>query len=317
MPQKPETQRAEVGKDHPNVTIGMPVYNSVHSIEQALAGLAAQTYPHYRLVISDNASTDGTTEILKAWAAKDERITLYRQETNIGHTQNFRYVLDQADTEYFFWHASDDWVDPKYVEELLRVMTTQTRCAFVSPKIVHVKVDGSYVEEIPFPDLDSVSRLARTKQLLAQSWGHRIYGLFRTDALRSAKALTEEFGYVFGWDAIAQLPFMLNDRMCGTNQAVLYYRLNEGFSLKLYKPQTRAKMLRFWGRYLRSHLGAWHGSELTLFDKLRVFPSLLLHSIESLRLRPGKALFKMIKRPVRRVFKAVVLGPIRAVINRK
>ncbi len=46
----------------------MPVYNGVGSIEEALAALDKQTYRNFKLVVSDNASTDGTWEILRDWA---------------------------------------------------------------------------------------------------------------------------------------------------------------------------------------------------------------------------------------------------------
>ena len=310
-----EPVASPLGDTH--VTVGLPVYNSVATIGQALEGLMGQTYPHFRLVISDNASTDGTSDVLKAWAARDRRIILHRQATNIGHTQNFRFVLDQADTEYFTWHASDDWVSPNYLEALVGVMTAQPRCAFVAPRIVHVTTDGSPVGEIAVPKVAAQSRSARTRDLLRQSRGHRIYGLFRTDELRPAKKLAEEFGYVFGWDEVAQLPFVLRDRMCGTDEAILYYRLNEGFSLKLYKPRSRFKLLRLWGRYLWFHFRAWYASDLSLGQKLACVPELCHHSIDSLKLRPWRATVKLVRRPVRRVIKGLVKGPARLLSHRK
>jgi glycosyltransferase involved in cell wall biosynthesis len=301
----------------PRVTVGLPVYNSADTIEQALEGLRKQTYSHFTLLISDNASTDGTSEILKTWAARDDRVVLHRQEANIGHTQNFRYVLDQADTEYFTWHASDDWVGPDYLEELVRAITQDPRCAFVAPRIVHVRADGSPVDEIPVPTVAVESRAARIRDSLRQSWGHRIYGLFRTEDLRRAKSLAEDFGYVWGWDAVAQLPFMLRDQMCGTNRATLFYRLNEGFSLKLYKPRSRLRLLRFWARYLWFHFRAWHASDLPAREKLSCLPALLHHSIDSLQLRPLRATIKLVRRPLRRILKTLGKGPLRALFHRK
>ena len=307
----------EGGSEGPCITVGLPVYNSVNTIEQALEGLLNQTHRQFKLLISDNASTDGTSSILDEWAARDQRIVLHRQQTNIGHTQNFRYVLDQADTEFFTWHASDDFVSSNYLAQMLRALAAQPRCGFVAPKIIHVNVDGTPVEELPVPDVTECSRLGRVKALLRQSWGHRIYGLFRTDELRRAKALAEEFGYVWGWDAVAQLPFMLDDRMCGTNDAILYYRLNEGFSLKLYKPRTRLEFLRFWSRYLWLHLRAWKDSKLPTVEKIACLPALLYHSIDSLKLQPGRATVKLIRRPVRRALKAVARVPARMLSHRK
>ena len=49
--------------ESPIVTIGLPVYNSERHLEQSLKSLLAQTYQDFILIISDNASTDRTSQI--------------------------------------------------------------------------------------------------------------------------------------------------------------------------------------------------------------------------------------------------------------
>ena len=68
------TSNGEIGLGGPPVTVGMPIYNGVEWIEVALAALTAQTYCNFTVIVSDNGSTDGTWELLEAWAARDARI---------------------------------------------------------------------------------------------------------------------------------------------------------------------------------------------------------------------------------------------------
>ena len=68
----------------PLVSIGMLVYNGEMHIRQALDSLLAQEYENFELIISDNASTDRTQDICLEYAARDERIRYYRNETNMG-----------------------------------------------------------------------------------------------------------------------------------------------------------------------------------------------------------------------------------------
>ena len=288
----------------PLVTIGIPVYNGADEIEQALTALGEQTYRNYRLFVSDNASTDGTWDILQRAAAHDDRIVLHRQSTNIGHTENFRYVLEQATTEYFMWHAHDDWLIPNYLEELVRVITTEQGCTFVSPILLYMTEDGSMIRQVPFPELPMQSRLARVRILLDDPAGPRVYGLFQTQALRRAKASLQDFRYVWGWDALLQLPFILNDQMRGTNRTT-YYKPIKDFSLKLYRPETRSKLLRFWLHYWSFHLRYWRASTLSPFAKLRCLPWLFAHALNSLELQPVRASIKLVRRPIKRVFKAM------------
>jgi glycosyltransferase involved in cell wall biosynthesis len=109
-------------KNLPKVSIGMPVYNGQLYIRKALDSLLAQTFTDFELIISDNASTDGTLEICIEYAKKDCRIRLYRQKKNTGALFNFNFVLDRAISEYFMWAAADDTRSPDFIELNLKFL---------------------------------------------------------------------------------------------------------------------------------------------------------------------------------------------------
>lgn len=92
----------------PVVTIGMPVYNGETFIREALDSLLAQTFTDFELIISDNASTDGTDASCRKYAERDSRIRYIRQAENRGAVANFQFVLDEAVGKYFMWAAADD-----------------------------------------------------------------------------------------------------------------------------------------------------------------------------------------------------------------
>jgi len=85
----------------PELTIGMPVYNSASTIRAALESLLVQTYDNFVLVISDNNSSDGTGEICREYASRDPRIHYVLQTNNRGPANDFRFVLSKASTPYF------------------------------------------------------------------------------------------------------------------------------------------------------------------------------------------------------------------------
>lgn len=101
----------------PMVSIGMPVFNGERFIEKALDSILAQSYPHFELIISDNASTDRTGDICQRYAERDARIRYVRQSANKGASWNFRFVLDQSVGEYFMWAAADDWRYPNFIND--------------------------------------------------------------------------------------------------------------------------------------------------------------------------------------------------------
>ena len=104
----------------PRVSIGMPVYNGVAFVGTALRALLSQTETDFELIISDNGSSDGSTEILLDAAAGDSRVRYFRHEKSLRAYDNFHYVLSHARGTYFMWAACDDNWDADFIETLAK-----------------------------------------------------------------------------------------------------------------------------------------------------------------------------------------------------
>ena len=68
----------------PLVSIGVPVFNGNPLITETIESLANQDYANIEIIISDNASTDGTDEVCRQAANRYENVKFYRQKENIG-----------------------------------------------------------------------------------------------------------------------------------------------------------------------------------------------------------------------------------------
>jgi glycosyltransferase involved in cell wall biosynthesis len=71
----------------PTVSIGLFVYNGESFLPKSLDSLLWHTFQDFELIISDNASTDRTEEICRAYAARDRRIRYYRNEERKHHAK--------------------------------------------------------------------------------------------------------------------------------------------------------------------------------------------------------------------------------------
>jgi glycosyltransferase involved in cell wall biosynthesis len=101
----------------------MPVYNGENYICEALDSLIAQSFKDFELLISDNASTDGTQSICEAYARMDKRIRYVRQPSNLGVMKNLEYVLDHSSGQYFMWAAHDDMWATNWMDTLVSQFT--------------------------------------------------------------------------------------------------------------------------------------------------------------------------------------------------
>jgi len=95
--------------------IGMAVYNGAKYISEAIDSIRNQSFEDWVLLISDNFSDDETEDICKKYIQLDPRIRYVRQISNIGGINNFKFLLDNADSEYFMWVASDDIWHKDYI----------------------------------------------------------------------------------------------------------------------------------------------------------------------------------------------------------
>jgi glycosyltransferase involved in cell wall biosynthesis len=103
-------------KNHRNkVTIGIPVFNEAGDIERCIQScLRSDAF----IIISDNASTDGTKELCEDFKKKFPHIQLLTQTKNKGAQENFKILLENCETDYFMWLGAHDEISPDYASRL-------------------------------------------------------------------------------------------------------------------------------------------------------------------------------------------------------
>src|SRR5271165_1021655 len=169
----------------PRVSIGMPLYNCEKYVAEAIESHLRQTYTDFELIITDNASTDRSEEICRAYAAKDPRIKYHRNKENVGAGGNFRMCFELAQAEYFRWTPSDDVVGPELLELCVEVLARDPSVLLAYPQTRLIDGTGRIIQDYD-ENLQLVQERpsARFKEAL-----HRLrlcnvqYGLIRREIL--------------------------------------------------------------------------------------------------------------------------------------
>ena len=129
--------------DHtPRVSIGLPVHNGERYLEETLESVLKQTFPDFELIIYDNASTDRTPEICRAFLEQDNRIRYFNSGRNEGASANFNRAFRASRGEYFKWIAHDDLIAPSYLEKCVEVLDRDDSVALCCSRVVLINEAG-------------------------------------------------------------------------------------------------------------------------------------------------------------------------------
>lgn len=115
------------------VSIITPTYNSAPTIEATIKSVIAQSYPYWQLIIVDDASTDGTVNIIKKWQAVDTRISFIQLNENRGAAVARNTAIKASTGRYIAFLDSDDqWQSDKLLKQLQFMTHNQASLSFTA-----------------------------------------------------------------------------------------------------------------------------------------------------------------------------------------
>jgi len=106
----------------PRVSVVMPVHNALPYLDAAVESILCQTLNDFEFVILDDASTDGSTERLRQWAARDARIRLLEEKQNLGPARSSERVARAASAAVVARMDADDISYPHRLADQLNVL---------------------------------------------------------------------------------------------------------------------------------------------------------------------------------------------------
>ena len=228
------------------VSIGVPVYNGDKYLGLTLNSLLAQRFGDFEIVISDNASTDCTAEICRAYQSKDKRIRYFRSETNFGAAWNHNRVFELSSAPLFKWCSHDDLHEPSFLERCVAVLDSDSSVVLSHTYVKMIDETGEPLRydherdcfihrssrQVRPPDRNHLAEAAeperRFKDILSHMWwGDATFGVMRRDQLLKTSGL----GSYWGADKVLMAELSVQGRFHQVGEALFARRIHEECSL--------------------------------------------------------------------------------------
>ena len=249
----------EPGRMAPFVTVsvGVPVHNGASSILDSLKSLARQSFADVEFVIFENASTDGTREIVEEFCRTDSRFRCEPSDRLLPVIENFsrarRFLAGRS--KYIFLLAADDAINDHFLTHAVASMEAVPGAALVVPRVAS-KLDREHfhVVNADVLDLRNFGRFRRSFRQIAfpPSW---FYGLYRSDVAQSRiDEAYRLFPDTWGGDRMIVLMFLLRGEIVQSEGSEIYVIPNPK-SKQVYGPKTAGQMLRARVAYFRALWG--------------------------------------------------------------
>lgn len=168
---------------HPFVSITIPTYNRADSyLRGAIECALAQTYPHFEVLVADNASTDATPDLVGAF--DDPRLRYVRHEENLGPFRNSQFCLDAARGEFICMLHDDDLIDPDFLETCVAALADEPDAGYVMTGLRTIDADGQVLRDFPNRIVGPQGEAYVEAWLQRRAYWYFANMLIRTDALR-------------------------------------------------------------------------------------------------------------------------------------
>jgi glycosyltransferase involved in cell wall biosynthesis len=233
-----------ISNARPLVSFGLPVRNGAPTIAEAIESILAQTLEDWELVISDNQSSDGTSEICASFAARDERIRHILSGRDLSIHENFHAAFHHSRGAYFRWHGDDDWLEPEYAERALAALAGSADSVLCTTVQQYHRDGHALPVNDPISNLggvDSPDAVTRVRALLHlfQNGGHLgidpVYSLVRRDvaAQTGLQNAIRDGDFVYSCEMALLGPFVHVPAVLAHRRLLLVNRL--GISRKFFQ----------------------------------------------------------------------------------
>lgn len=140
------------------VVVFLPVFNEARFIAETLSAIQHQTMTDWICLLGDNASTDGTTEIIAEMTGGDDRFKVFRHPENLGAVQNYWFLLEHLENTYdpdgMMLLGGHDTISERYLQRCVSAIQADADVSMATGRMFAFETsiaDAQEMEEAYYP----------------------------------------------------------------------------------------------------------------------------------------------------------------------
>lgn len=137
----------------PLLSVCIPTFNRApflrHAVESVFLGLGPGTVHRVEVVVSDNASTDETSQVASELKAKHATFRFQSQPENLGFDANYRSSIMMARGKFSMTLGDDDWFEAGGVERILKILEVHPGLSGLTVRANGYSANGELISEVP------------------------------------------------------------------------------------------------------------------------------------------------------------------------
>jgi glycosyltransferase involved in cell wall biosynthesis len=237
-----------------SLSVVMPHYNHGRYLSKSLGALLQQSYEPAEIIVIDDASTDGSDEVLAEIGRREPRIRVERNARNIGMSANLDRALSLATSDYVYFAAADDWVLPGLFEKSMALLMAQPAAALCSALTRVTDEEGRDAGVLATPIVRTTPGYVTPAEvrhilLCIGNWIQGNAAVYRREALIRAGAFHPEL-HAYLDHFIAQALALEHGACFIPEPLAVFRRMRGGFSGRVQASETLMKEIEVNGRRL-------------------------------------------------------------------
>jgi glycosyltransferase involved in cell wall biosynthesis len=144
------------------LSVIMTNYNHAQYIGKAIEAILSQSHRPKEFIITDDASTDNSLEIIEQFIRKDSFVRLIKNEKNMGAVHNATKLLEHATGDYVYGAAADDWILPGFFEKAMNAALRYPQAGIIFGQMLIVDANERNIGIEGVPHLKETIYLSRS-----------------------------------------------------------------------------------------------------------------------------------------------------------